>query len=330
MLRSPVASSRTMAQGAFLALGCVGFIASAPAMAAAPTDAEEDMSATLVVTATRDEGRTAKAVAPLLDTPRSLVVVDKQVIQDTGSATLVDALRTLPGITFGAAAASFGTDNFKRLTGDVNAKLNDFVAVRVAGVWHDQNVTGRDALFQDRWGIAPSIRIGGKGPNSLVLGYYHLTNHEQPDDSQGNVYGTNAASPATAGGYIWRRATSRYGTVATLTNQPDLSATLFFAEPERHEGGELVIADQPGTKLAAGDLLLYPASTLPRVEPVRSGARVAAIFWIQSMVRDESDRTMLFDLDTAIQSLPRDGRDTEALVRLTGVYHNLLRHWAEV
>lgn len=391
MSRSPVISTRTAAQGAFLALGCVGFIASAPAIGAEPVAPEAESAATITVTGTRDEERTAKAVAPLLDTPRSIVVVDKQVIKDTGSATLVDALRTVPGITFGAAeggnpigdrpfirgfdsqgstfvdsirdtsaqsrevfaieqiqivrgsdstlggrggaggsinivsklprdptfveaAASYGTDNYKRLTGDLNVKLSDMVAVRVAGVWHDQNVAGRDALFQDRWGIAPSIKLGGKGPTSLTLGYYHLTSHElpdsgfpyqrttanaplgfsysepaigpfttiggatvdiprtafygvkardfrtqttdqitlraehdfggvklrntsryshngqayiytQPDDSQGNVYGTNAANLATAGGYVWRRANSRYGYVRTLTNQTDLFGT---------------------------------------------------------------------------------------------------------
>jgi len=391
MSRTHVVQSRTVAKGAYLALGCVGFIASAPLCAAEPAAPDAEAAATVTVTATRDDDRNAKAVAPLLDTPRSIVVVDKQVIKDTGSATLVDALRTVPGITFGAAeggnpigdrpfirgfdsqgstfvdsirdtsaqsrevfaieqiqivrgsdstlggrggaggsinivsklprdrtfveaAASYGTDNYKRLTGDLNVRLNDMVAVRVAGVWHDQNVAGRDALFQDRWGIAPSIRIGGKGPTSLTLGYYHLTSHElpdsgfpyqrttanaplgfsysepaigrfttisgttvdiprtafygvkardfrtqttdqitlraehdfggiklrntsrfsrndqayiytQPDDSQGNVYGTNAASPATAGGYVWRRANSRYGYVTTLTNQTDLFGT---------------------------------------------------------------------------------------------------------
>ncbi len=110
----------------------------------------------------------------------------------------------------------------------------------------------------------------------------------------------------------------------------DLSATLFLAEPDSYEGGELVIAERAGIKLAAGDLLLYPASTLHGVEPVRSGERVAAFFWIQSMVRSDSDRDILFDLDTAIQSLSGDGRDPGGLVRLTGVYHNLLRRWAEV
>ncbi len=181
-----------------------------------------------------------KSVAPLLDTPRSTAVVDKEIIKQTGSATLVDALRTVPGITFGAAeggnpigdrpfirgfdsqgstfidgirdtssqsrevfaieqiqivrgsdstlggrggaggsinilsklpeandfaefAASYGTDDYKRVTGDVNYRLSDKVAVRVAGVWHDQNVAGRDALFQDRWGWHRRSASGARG-----------------------------------------------------------------------------------------------------------------------------------------------------------------------
>jgi len=110
----------------------------------------------------------------------------------------------------------------------------------------------------------------------------------------------------------------------------DLSATLFLAEPDSAEGGELVIADQRGVKLDAGDLLLYPASTLHRVDPVRSGVHVAAFFSIESKVRDESDRAILFELDTAIQSLSGGGCETDDLVRLTSVYHKLLRRWAEV
>ncbi len=377
---------------AFLALGCVGFIVSVPASAESPVPEAEEQRGAIVVTGTRDEPvEDAKAVAPLLDTPRSIAVVDKQIIKQTGSATLVDALRTVPGITFGAAeggnpigdrpfirgfdsqgstfvdnirdtsaqsrevfaieqiqivrgsdstlggrggaggsinivsrlprnrdfaeaAVSVGTDDYKRVSGDVNMMLSDMVAVRVAGVWHDQDVAGRDALYQDRWGIAPSIKVGGDGPTSLTLAYYHLTSHElpdsgfpyqrtvanaplgfsysepaigrfttisgatidiprtaffglaardfrtskadqitlraehdfggvklrntsrysrneqdyiytQPDDSQGNVFGTNPANPATAGGYVWRRANTRYGTVSSLTNQTDLFGT---------------------------------------------------------------------------------------------------------
>ncbi len=330
-------------------------------------------------------------MAPLLDTPRSIAIVDKEVIKNTGAATLVDALRTVPGITFGAAEggnpigdrpfirgfdsqgstfvdairdtssqsrevfdveqieivrgsdstlggrggaggsiniiskeprahdfaefdASYGTANYKRITGDVNHVLSDMVAVRIAGLWHDQDVAGRDALYQRRWGVAPSVTIGGTGPTKLTIGYYHLTSHElpdsgfpylhpisnaplgfsysepaighvttitgaaidvpstafyglqdrdfrtqtndeftvraehdfgnitlrntsrhshneqdyiytQPDDSQGNVFGTNAANPATAGGYVWRRANTRYGYVSSTTNQTDLFGT---------------------------------------------------------------------------------------------------------
>lgn len=110
----------------------------------------------------------------------------------------------------------------------------------------------------------------------------------------------------------------------------DLSATLFLTEPDSYDGGELVIEDAPGVKLAAGDLLLYPATTLHRVEPVTRGARVACFFWVQSMVRDGAARTILFDLDQAIQAVATErGQGDAAVVRLTGVYHNLLRRWAD-
>lgn len=113
----------------------------------------------------------------------------------------------------------------------------------------------------------------------------------------------------------------------------DLSATLFLEPPEAYEGGELVVEDMLGvhsTKLPAGHLLLYPASSLHRVEPVTSGARVAAFFWIQSMVRDNEARTTLFDLDQSIQAIAADkGHDNREVIRLTGIYHNLLRRWAE-
>lgn len=113
----------------------------------------------------------------------------------------------------------------------------------------------------------------------------------------------------------------------------DLSATLFLAAPESYDGGELLIEHSFGTqpvKLAAGDLLLYPASSLHQVRPVTRGARLACFFWVQSMVRDDGRRTLLFDLDNAIQRLSATGADQAAVVQLTGVYHNLLRQWAEV
>ncbi len=114
----------------------------------------------------------------------------------------------------------------------------------------------------------------------------------------------------------------------------DLSATLFLCAPDSYEGGELVIEGDfgvgGGVKLPAGHLLLYPASSLHRVEAITKGTRVASFFWIQSMVRDNAARRMLFELDCAIQSLSADrGAGDPALVQLTGVYHNLLRRWAE-
>jgi PKHD-type hydroxylase len=113
----------------------------------------------------------------------------------------------------------------------------------------------------------------------------------------------------------------------------DVSATLFLTAPEEYDGGELVIEDLYGThsvKLAAGDMVVYPSSSLHRVQPVTRGARDAAFFWIQSMVRDASARAMLYELDLSIRDLTSDGADARNLLRLTGCYHNLLRRWADL
>ena len=113
----------------------------------------------------------------------------------------------------------------------------------------------------------------------------------------------------------------------------DLSATLFFNNPDEYDGGELVVEDTYGVhtvKLPAGHMVLYPSSSLHNVRPVTRGARLASFFWIQSMVRDDGERTLLFDLDSAIQRINQDAPDHPAAVQLTGVYHNLLRRWAEV
>ncbi|QNA86273.1 Fe2+-dependent dioxygenase [Sphingomonas sp. So64.6b] len=113
----------------------------------------------------------------------------------------------------------------------------------------------------------------------------------------------------------------------------DLSATLFLEPPEDYDGGELVVEDQFGAqsvKLPAGHMLLYPASSLHKVEPVTRGTRTASFFWIQSMVRDDGARRILFDLDQAVQSVAAaQGQGNAAVIQLTGVYHNLLRRWAE-
>jgi len=438
MARRDCRSISTVNAPAYLALGCIGFIASAPAMAqdADRASGEKRLGGmTVTDTAIDEEGyqaervETPKAVAPLLDTPRSIVVVDKQVIKETGSVTLVDALRTVPGITFGAAeggnpigdrpfirgfdsqgstyldgvrdigaqtreifaveqiqvvrgsdstlsgrgsaggslniisklpekdsfisgALNYGTDDYKRITADANYRLSDSVAVRLNAMWHDQDVAGRDAIYQKRWGFAPSVTIGMDGPTRLTLSYYHLDTDELPDsgipflyacsatvcnappgkvtttpalgdittaggatghvgrdtfyglksrdfrdsktdqatmraehdfgtiklrntsrfshtsqaysfllpdDSQGNVLGTSATpSPtnlAAQGGYVWRRANTRFGSTDAFINQTDLYGTFetgsikhSFAVGgelswERAERGALVLAD---------------------------------------------------------------------------------------
>jgi PKHD-type hydroxylase len=114
----------------------------------------------------------------------------------------------------------------------------------------------------------------------------------------------------------------------------DLSATLFLADPDTYDGGELVVEDTYGlheVKLSAGSLILYPASSLHRVEPVTRGVRVASFFWLQSLVRDDARRALLLDMDLAIQQLAAEaGAAHRGIVSLTGVYHNMLRMWAEV
>lgn len=113
----------------------------------------------------------------------------------------------------------------------------------------------------------------------------------------------------------------------------DLSCTLFFSHPEEYDGGELLIEDVYGpqrVKLPAGHLILYPSTSLHRVTPVTRGARVASFFWLQSMIRQDAQRSLLFDLDQTVQQLAVEhgGNDANVL-RLSGIYHNLLRQWAE-
>ena len=113
----------------------------------------------------------------------------------------------------------------------------------------------------------------------------------------------------------------------------DLSATLFLSNTDEYEGGELVVEDNFGVqrvKLDAGSMILYPASSLHHVTPVATGMRLASFFWIQSMVRDDGERTLLFDLDSSIQRIAADAPDHPSVIQLTGVYHNLLRRWADV
>ncbi|PZU09217.1 TonB-dependent siderophore receptor [Sphingomonas sp.] len=388
----------------FLALSCVGSIGlAAPLLAqAAPPPADEKGTELEGVTVTdtainegsykTDTASNPKYTAPLVNMPRSVTVIPAQIIKDTASATLAEALRTVPGITMGAgeggnplgdrpflrgfdsqastyldgvrdigaqsrevfaveqievvkgsdsvvggrgsaggslnlvsklpsatrlatASITGGNANYKRATVDINQPLNDFVGVRIAGMWHDQDVAGRDAIWQKRWGVAPSIKLGLNGPTSLTASFYHLETNElpdsgipylftaanvpngitetsparnyttiggrqvsvpqgayyglkdrdfrktnvnnatlrfqhdfgngitirntsrygrstqgyvwtQPDDQQGNVYGTSAASTATAGGLVWRRTNTRWSEAEGLINQSDLYGTV--------------------------------------------------------------------------------------------------------
>ena len=126
------------------------------------------------------------------------------------------------------------------------------------------------------------------------------------------------------------------GSVMALPNgeqlRSDISCTLFLSDPDDYDGGELIVSDTYGeheVKLPAGDAIIYPSSSLHRVQPVTRGARLAAFFWVQSLVRDDSRRRLLFELDASIQRLTATGADHDAVLQLTGVYHNLLRQWAE-
>ena len=113
----------------------------------------------------------------------------------------------------------------------------------------------------------------------------------------------------------------------------DISCTLFLCEPDEYEGGELVVSDtygQHAVKLPAGHMVLYPSSSLHQITAVTRGARLASFFWVQSMVRSDDQRGLLFEMDTSIEALRRSGADPASVLRLTGVYHNLLRGWAEV
>ena len=126
------------------------------------------------------------------------------------------------------------------------------------------------------------------------------------------------------------------GSVMAMPNgeqlRSDISCTLFLSDPDEYDGGELIVSDTYGeheVKLPAGDAIIYPASSLHRVQPVTRGARVAAFFWVQSLVRDDGRRRLLYELDASIQRLVATGADRDAVLQLTGTYHNLLRQWAE-
>ncbi|OJH77699.1 MAG: Fe2+-dependent dioxygenase [Stenotrophomonas maltophilia] len=127
------------------------------------------------------------------------------------------------------------------------------------------------------------------------------------------------------------------GAVMNLANgeqlRSDVSCTLFLSDPDEYDGGELIISDTYGeheVKLPAGDLIVYPSSSLHKVNPVTRGARVASFFWVQSMIRDDVQRRLLWEMDSSIERLRQTDGDADAVLQLTGVYHNLLRRWSEV
>ena len=268
----------------FLALSCVGAFATAPALAEDPATAARDAKPAanaddpqerrneVIVNGLREtRSQDPKQVAPLVDTPKSILVLDRSVIEQTGSNSLQDALRTVPGITFGAAeggnpigdrpfirgfdsqgsiyvdgvrdlasqsrevfatdsvqivrgsdstlggrgsaggtiniisklpqaqdfgtvTGSFGNASYKRVAGDLNLTVADTVAFRVEGLWHDQDVAGRDAVYARRWGVAPSVTIGLGTPTRLTAGYYYLESHELPDSGLPYRYVCSATS----------------------------------------------------------------------------------------------------------------------------------------
>lgn len=294
----------------FLALSCVGAFAASPAFAAedpapvrpnsaAADDGQQQQRDDILVTGERiRRDNDPKAVAPLINTPRSIVVLPSEIIDQTGSNSLQDALRTVPGITFGAAeggnpigdrpfirgfdsqgsiyldgvrdigsqnrevfavdsvqivrgsdstlggrgsaggtinvisklpqletfarvSGSYGMSDYKRVTGDLNAKVSDTVAFRVQGLWHDQDVAGRDAIWSKRWGFAPSLSIGLGTPTRLTASYYYLESHELPDSGIPFLY-TLANAPGT-GTIVTRPAIGRVTTAGGQTGYVDRS-----------------------------------------------------------------------------------------------------------
>ncbi|MCZ2080187.1 MAG: Fe2+-dependent dioxygenase [Bryobacteraceae bacterium] len=215
----------------------------------------------------------------------------------------------------------------------------------------EETARARQALEQAEW-IDGRVTAGvqsARAKNNLQLPEEHPTARELGDlilaALQRNALFMAAALPLKVFPPLFNRYDGGRSFGAHIDNairqvtgtphrvRTDLSATLFFTAPEDYDGGELIIEDTYGVhtaKLPAGHLVLYPSSSLHHVKPVTRGSRICSFFWIQSMVRDDGQRTLLFDLDVAIQRIVRDAPDHPAGVQLTGVYHNLLRRWAEV
>ncbi|AIF48387.1 Fe2+-dependent dioxygenase [Dyella japonica] len=218
---------------------------------------------------------------------------------------------------------------------------------------HIPDVLNADELARCRRGLAPADWGAGQatlpgghrqlpadGPEAKELGALvmaaltrnttffagALPRHISPP--QFGSHGVGPASGSRVEGAIRRDRPDGLG----IPVRTDLSATLFLHDPQEYDGGEMVIEDTYGShtvRLAAGDMILYPASSPHRVEPVTRGERVVAVFWIQSLVRDEAQRRLLLELDVSIQNLGQAHAPQADVLRLTGIYHNLLRAWSE-
>jgi catecholate siderophore receptor len=315
-LRTVHAARRAAATPAFLALSCVGAFTTAPAFARhgpdpMPANDVDEHRDDIIVTGIKDAQPTGpKDIASLVNTPKSIVVLDKSVIEQTGSASLQDALRTVPGITFGAAeggnpigdrpfirgfdsqgsiyvdgvrdlasqsrevfaidsvqivrgsdstlggrggaggtinilsrmpvlgsfgsaSASYGNGDYKRISGDLNLKVSDTVAFRLEGLWHDQNVVGRDALWVKRWGFAPSVTIGLGTPTRLTASFYYLESHELPDSGIPYLYVCSATN-CNAQGTGELVSTPALGKITTISGQTgNVSRSAFYGLANR-------------------------------------------------------------------------------------------------
>ena len=477
-MRHATARRHPVATPAFLALSCVGAFASLPAWAddnndtTPANDSDPQGRNDVIVNGTREQKPAdPKQVAPLVDTPKSIVVLSRDVIDQTGSASLQDALRTVPGITFGAAeggnpigdrpfirgfdsqgsiyvdgvrdlasqtrevfaidsvqivrgsdstlggrgsaggtinilsklpqlstfgsvSASYGNGDYKRVTGDVNLKVSDTVAFRVQGLWHDQNVVDRDAVYARRWGFAPSVTIGLGTDTRLTASYYYLESHELPDsglpylyvcsatlcnapagnvfttpalgtittkggqtgyvarstfyglkdrdfrdsttnqatlrvehdfggitlrntarynhsdqayiyllpdDSTGNVFGTtatNSGTDATTGGYVWRRANTRYGYTKSIVDQLDLNGKFHTGSIEHSFA---VGAEVSWEKTRRGAFVLATGST---ISPRCNTATIARYYCTSLFTPNANDPWVNYTSDTSTVQTP--------------------------
>ncbi len=203
-----------------------------------------------------------------------------------------------------------------------------------AAAWEDGRVTAGHQSAQ----VKKNLQIPENSPQSRELGQLVLAALER------NPLFISAVLPQRVFPPLFNRydTAMNFGShvdnaIRPITGTPlrirtDVSATLFLSDPDSYDGGDLVVEDTYGNhsvKLAAGEMITYPATSLHHVTPVTRGVRLASFFWVQSMIREISQRSLLFDLDMAIMEINKKMPDNPAMVMLTGVYHNLLRQWAE-